>query len=331
MPADPNIIDVLGVSWTLKVQELAVLFYDHPSFGMLRYDGVEAWLCDNVNTMELTSQGSLPDGVLPKRMCIRPKHDGECGCYDLNHYNPPEDKCKCCDPECPIPGFLYFFCTDEGGSCEETCQGGLTIGGGNGLDGVNNPTGPTYGMCCTLCEVEVCGNLYCSGGQWYVDIYNDGVFCNTYPIEHTCCPLQFLPITIDNCAVGCCLGFGGQADCDSGGGDCCDTAPGTLTMSFTSTCAAINADLGPSVTLTQTGPGEWTGIWYEGQEAVLTCDGAGTWSLYLPILDCSSSTKTATSVTCSPFELTFDDFVVTYDGGSCACVVGDTITVSITA
>ena len=206
MPAQ-NIIDALGISWVLDTSsDYATLSYNHPVLGLLQYTGTATWIPDNVNTVHLTSRGSLPapgdEGyvkVLPDEVCIRPLYDANgCGCYDLVTYDNVDNQCACKDPGCDcIPEKMCLTCDGS----TECCTGNACIG----RDGVNNPSGPSYEMCCTLLSVNVCGVWYCSAGSWFVDIYCNDVLITTNGIDHEGCPLKLGTTTFDGCedCVGC--------------------------------------------------------------------------------------------------------------------------------
>lgn len=314
MAIGQNIIEAYGISWRLIVGARATLSYDHPAFGLLQYTGESDWLCDNVNTLHLTSKGSLPDGVLPLHVCVRPRYDGGCGCYDLNTYNPPEDKAKCCDPECPIIKDLWFECN----GVRETCTATFTVGGGNGLEGVCSPSGPTYGGSCTLATVLVEVNYYCAGGQWMADVYNTSAtgpnagvrqLCQScIPITHECCPLRLGDGVVDTpCDV----------ECDSGGGvttDCCpdDEVPSTLTASFGPNTETPGCDEGTAEGTTLSLVYDSVNEWWDGSTTTDTgnlglriwCD-AGTW-MGEPRCNgtAANSPSPLTLVSCAPFEAT---------------------------
>ena len=217
MAIGDNIIDALGISWVLDTSSAyATLTYAHPVLGLLQYTGTATWIVDNVNTVHLTSRGSLPgpedEGyvkVLPDEVCIRPLYDANgCGCYDTTEkYDTVENQCACKDPACDcIPEKI---CLDCDGTVE-CCEGNACIG----RDGVDNPSGPGYELCCTLLGVNVCGVWYCSAGQWKVDIYCNDVLITTNGISHEGCPLK-LGTT----------GFDGCDDCVVCVGDDCEPPP----------------------------------------------------------------------------------------------------------
>lgn len=248
MPATPNIIDQLGISWTLHVDTIATLYYDHPVFGYLEYTGVDGvpWLCDNTNTLYLTSQGTgeaaLPDGVLPKKVCIRPKYSGECGDYDLNTYNPPGDKCLCKDIECDF--YLPLFLTCDG--VTDNCIGHFI----KGDDATEcEASGPTYTAQCPLNGTLMEVRIYCKAGTWMADIYDDGTLCDSC-VELTieACPFRITgSYTAETCANDCvpCIGEGCEeppppVECSG----CSIAPPSTLTCTLSSPgdCAALDGD-----------------------------------------------------------------------------------------
>ena len=323
MPATPNIIDQLGTSWKLTVQEFAVYSYQHPTFGYLEYTGRTAWLCDNVNTVWLTQQGSLPDNVLPPSICIGPKYDGECGYYDVSGYPDPADKCACADPECPFLGFIALTCN----GVTQTCSGMTTHPGRAGAD---NPSGPSYELCCTLHGKEICFVTYCSDGQWKTDIYCDGVLQNTQDVSSGRCPFTLggftLTLTCDlNCDV--CVGpdCPPPSTCDPSN---CDDFPDTMTINFSgSTC------LTGSTTITRTAPGSTS--WVSDADV-------GTWSISAectggnftvsPIDNsgqCAINPFNSTVEECNPVSVAFGTQTIT-DIAGCTCV-GDVVTASLSS
>lgn len=330
MALGQNIIEAYGVSWRLIVGARATLSYDHPSFGLLQYTGESDWLCDNVNTLHLTSRGSLPEGVLPLHVCVRPRYDGECGCYDLNTYNPPEDKAKCCDPECPIIKDLWFECN----GVRETCTTTFTVGGGNGLEGVCSPSGPTYGGSCTLATVLVEVNYYCAGGQWMADVYNTSAtgpnagvrqLCQScIPITHECCPLRLGDGVVDTpCDVECSTGGG----CDPID---CGAFPDTVTATFSG-----SACFSGTITMTTLDHIAWAGDSLVGGRwsVSMICNGDGTFSINAidgnSPPECAVSQFESTSAECNPVAISFGSQTIT-DLIGCTCL-GDSVTVSITA
>jgi hypothetical protein len=292
----PTIIETLGISWRLSVQEFATLTYDHPEAGFLQYTGDVPWLCNNVNTLKLTSQGSLDDGILPPSVCIRPSYDtAGCGCDvgDENLYPVPADKCACADPGCLFNDFLVFKC-DE---CEERFDGTVTKTSG----GVNCPDSPAYQLEATLCGVVVKIVRYCCGGQWYADFYNDGMLCFTAATDNEKCPLVIDPAFGSQCAGDCTTGcIGGGTDCDDGvADDCCDTEPATTYLDVSSSAYT------GTVTMTGgAGTHSWAGV--DGGFAwTVTCS-SGTWTVAgtSGASGCSLS-GTASLASCDPIDVTF--------------------------
>lgn len=280
MPAQ-NIIDALGISWTLDTSsDYATLTYTHPVLGLLQYTGLAPWIPDNVNTVHLTSRGSLPapgdEGyvkVLPDEVCIRPLYDANgCGCYDLVTYDNAAVQCECKDPGCDcIPEKMCLTCDGS----TECCEGNACVGG---REGVNNPSGPSYEMCCTLLSVNVCGVWYCSGGSWFVDIYCNDVLITTNSIDHEGCPLKLGTTEFDGCedcvaCVGdecepppppnndCCFGVSMPTNLSLAGGGGTVTLVGAggaaRTWGGTGTICSQNAPWGISCS-TSTGVAVWT-------------------------------------------------------------------------
>ena len=303
MPAN-NIIDALGYSWVLHVDSVASLEYDHPTFGLLEYRGKsgEPWLCDNVNTLHLTQQGSLPDGVMPLKVCIRPKYNGECGDYDLNRYDPPEDKCACADPECPQEHTLWLKCD----TCKESDTQTVSSGGDPGLDCPNNPS---YTMTSSLCGQTLKVTWYCCDGEWKADITVNGTFCETATLgpPATRCPLT-MGTGVSNCDylyVGCTTGcIGVDEDCTDTSLDCCDlTGVPSLT-------ADNNA--GSTLTLSDVGAGEYTGTGVMDVPVTLRYSCSGTTANLLVSFEPGSAcfgdppaSYTGTIVGCDPMEVSF--------------------------
>ena len=228
-----NILEKWGISWSLNVAEPATLTYDHPSFGVLIYTTSmdEPFLCDNVNTLYLTAQGELPDGVMPESICVRPRYSGCGGAMDYDvksdAYEEVEDQIACCDPACgsigPIP--ITVRCCFSLERCETTFVAQTT------LLGRDSPAGPSYLGSCTLHGVLWTGVIYCDGVRWKTDWYckSPREFFITTTHTHTCCPLtlsvEYWP---DN--------FGGVKCCPVQECKCCDTTGtdyDTLEMSIT--------------------------------------------------------------------------------------------------
>ena len=279
MAIGDNIIDALGISWVLDTSsDYATLSYNHPVLGLLQYTGTATWIPDNVNTVHLTSRGSLPgpedEGyvkVLPDSVCIRPLYDANgCGCYDTTEkYDTVENQCACKDPACDcIPEKI---CLDCDGTVE-CCEGNACIG----RDGVDNPSGPGYELCCTLLGVNVCGVWYCSAGQWKVDIYCDDVLKTTNDISHEGCPLK-LGTT----------GFSGCDDCVVCVGDDCEPPPPLNEDCCLGISMPTNLSLaGGGGTVTLVGAGGAARTW-GGTGTIcgltgpwgISCTGAGVWTL----------------------------------------------------
>ena len=306
MPAQ-NIIDALGISWKLDTSsDYATLSYAHPVLGLLQYTGTATWIADNVNTVHLTSRGSLPgpedEGyvkVLPDEVCIRPLYDSNgCGCYDTTEkYDTVENQCACKDPGCDcIPEKI---CLDCDGTVE-CCTGNACIGG---REGVNAPSGPSRELCCTLLGVNVCGVWYCSAGSWFVDIYCNDVLITTNDISHEGCPLKLGTTSFDGCE-DCVVCVGD--DCEPPpppppGIDtpCCDElTPATLTASivYSGGCTCPVTDtLSHNAALVR-----WEGA-FAGCTGPFRLECVGvTWQLTT-----SGGTFNAISVVCSPIAITF--------------------------
>jgi hypothetical protein len=228
-----NILEKWGISWSLNVAEPTTLAYDHPSFGVLIYttSEEEPFICDNVNTLYLTAQGELPDGVMPESICVRPRYSGCGGAMDYDvksdDYEEVEDQIACCDPACgsigPIP--ITVRCCFSLERCETTFTAQVT------LLGRDSPAGPSYLGSCTLHGVLWTGVVYCDGVRWKTDWYckSPREFFVTTTHTHTCCPLtlsvEYWP---DN--------FGGVNCCPVQECKCCDTTGtdyDTLDMSIT--------------------------------------------------------------------------------------------------
>ena len=332
MLALPNIIDQLGTSWKLTVQEFAVYSYNHPTFGYLEYVGREAWLCDNTNTVWLTQQGTLPDGVLPKSICIRPKYDGVCGCYDKNWYPTPEDACLCADNGCPQKHTLWLRC----GNCFESDTQTISRGGD---PGVLCPDNPSYTMEAVLCGQTLRVTWYCCGADgWYADITLNGNFCESFPLGQalTRCPLTIATGASDACApyfIDCscgCIGIDAECPpCEEPA--CCDDEPTELTATVDSTCTLFDG-----LVFTATG-GAGSHVWNGTADAgafgtaviEIRCT-EGSWECVLSHsfgLSCDFLLAPADSQSCDPIELTFSG--VLDDLAECTCQ-GDTATVTVT-
>ena len=301
MAIGDNIIDALGISWVLDTSsDYATLTYNHRVLGLLQYTGTATWIADNVNTVHLTSRGSLPgpedEGyvkVLPDEVCIRPLYDSNgCGCYDTTEkYDTVENQCACKDPACDcIPEKI---CLDCDGSTE-CCEGNACIG----RDGVDNPSGPGYELCCVLLGVNVCGVWYCSAGQWKVDIYCNDVLITTNGISHEGCPLK-LGTT----------GFDGCEDCVVCVGEDCEPPPPPREVCCCPGAAIpdiLVADDGTNtLTLTRgattdawTGTGAFNGC--ASSVVTLTCDSGCGWVISIDTAG-SCVDPSVVSVACSPF------------------------------
>jgi len=303
MPAQ-NIIDALGISWKLDTSsDYATLTYTHPVLGLLQYTGLAPWIPDNVNTVHLTSRGSLPAPedadyvkVLPDEVCIRPLYDSNgCGCYDLVTYDNAAVQCECKDPGCDcIPEKMCLTC-DGSTQC---CTGNACVGG---REGVNNPSGPSYELCCVLLSVNVCGVWYCSGGSWYVDIYCNDVLITTNGISHEGCPLKLGTTTFDGCED--CVACVGE-DCEPPPPPgvtttCCgEPTPETLTasISYSGGCACpVTSTLTFNAALVR-----WDGT-FPGCSTPFRLECVGvTWQLTT-----SGGTFIAVTVVCDPISITF--------------------------
>ncbi len=313
MPATTNIIDELGTSWKLTVQEFAVYSYDHPAFGYLEYVGRSPWLCDNVNTVWLRQQGSLPDNILPPSICIRPKYYSECGggCYDLNGYTPPSAKALCKDHECDFDLPLYLTCL----GVTQSCIGHFVKTPGEPTECPN--AGVVYVAQCTLNSVVMRVRIYCDGtGQWMADVLNDGVVCDScIPLSPTFCPLVMGGGTATPCANNCvpCIG----PDCGPPPtpvcGICSVVPPAVLTLTLSSPidCPALDGDSFPIVYTTglpdiDGNTAAWIGTDTCGNTWRMWCgDTWPDWKGYTwfdDIADRTVANGTITEGDCSPFE-----------------------------
>jgi hypothetical protein len=310
MPAQ-NIIDALGISWKLDTSsDYATLSYNHPVLGLLQYTGTAIWIADNVNTVHLTSRGSLPapedEGyvkVLPDSVCIRPLYDSNgCGCYDLVTYDNVDNQCACKDPGCDcIPEKM---CLDCDGTVE-CCTGNACIGG---REGVNAPSGPSRELCCTLLGVNVCSVWYCSAGQWKVDIYCNDVLITTNDISHEGCPLKLGTTSFDGCEdCVVCVGEDCDPDPPDGLNCCCEpvSVPGTLTATLYDAGNAVIC----TVTITG-GPTSWSGTNTCGPttyDITMSCVEFAPGTCLMGVdMDCGLGglSLTQSSLDCSPFEWT---------------------------
>lgn len=277
MPATPNIIDQLGTSWKLHVQEFATFSYDHPTFGLLEYTGTEAWLCDNVNTLSLTSQGNLPDGVLPQKVCIRPKYDGKCGCYDTVIYQSASEQCECGDNGCPQTHTLWLRCDD----CYENDTQTIS----RTVPGIGRScSSPSYSMTSSLCGQTLLVTWYCCGGGWLADVTLNGNFCGTYPVPLLSkCPLV-IGVGTSSCDLSyytdcesTCIGIDEECEPPDPCGECSDPMPGgTLTGDLVVT--GCNCLASQTVTFTKVGC-EWLAnlsVICGGATAKIVCTG-GNW------------------------------------------------------
>lgn len=321
-----------SVAWQMDIADLSAVTLTY-TFGV--WDGTvvytcnDDFICNAANTFTLTTN-TTGCVQFPNYLCVTPKYARDVWCaeraFESNYPTCPTDvtgeveqvgdggyadrldRCSCCDPGCDtLPGQpLFLSC----GECSESTTVIPTVGGGNGLDGVDSPSGQTYGACATQCGVEQCANWYCSSGQWKVDLYNDGNFCFTADITHECCPLSLGTGAGPTCS-GCenCVG----ADCGVPT-DCCpdDDVPTTLTASFgpnteTPECDEGTAE-GTSLSLVYDSANDW----WDGSATTDTgnlgfriwCD-AGTW-MGEPRCNGSAANSPSplTLVSCNPFEAT---------------------------
>lgn len=217
--------------------------------GVAVWTKADSWNCTEPNTLELTDADGLTG--LPKYLCLVPSLETQlASCEDHEApttgaegnlsvddcgYADDADRCACCDTCCEtLPGQpLFVRC----GECSESTIVYPTVGGGNGLDGADNPAGVTRGASATLCGITLNVNWYCDGTTWKADVYNDETLCFTRDLTHTCCPLVLGTGTGELCdAEDCCVGIG--EDCGEPPElivtDCCpDGIPATLTMEMT--------------------------------------------------------------------------------------------------
>lgn len=221
------VIDAYGISWTLDTSSTEpILYYNHPSFGMLAYQyvsiGGRPWQCNNVNTMTLVSHGSLPEGVLKPHICVKPYYD----CYDSIAdcgFASAEDRCNCADPCCPcIDGSIVIECGTLQRFTGRWCTGGRI--------GIADPAGPSREWCLTFYDFEstahlLCTVIYCDGTSWLMDIYCDDDFVSTQTMALASkCPLRF---TFSIPSLSC-------ANCNPGvTTECCpdDPLPTTIMVS----------------------------------------------------------------------------------------------------
>lgn len=329
-PGGVNIITALGISWRLNVAEVSTLSFQHPTFGLIEYqNSADApWLCGNLNTMNLvTKPDSLPDGVLPLKVCVRPKFDGECaeGCYDLNTvYIPASAKCACKDPECDFTLPLFLTCN----GVTESCIGQFTAGS---AATECDAAGPVYSATCVLNSVSMEVRIYCDGtGSWYADIYNDGVLCTgCVAMSPTFCPFTMAgggAVPICSTCVPC-IGDDCETPCDATD---CANFPDTMTATFSgSACfsgsATLTRDLGV--------PTQWNGDSLVGGRwsIVMDCNGDGTFTMSAIDGDtqCAAMGWASTSAECNPASISFASATVSELGG-CTCI-GDTVTLSVSA
>lgn len=300
-------LDGVVTGWEMDISANPVQL-THTAAGVT-YEADAAWDCLGANTMTLTGPF---DGPLPSKVCVIPKPveligDGAaakfpCGRTGLVEQNccddaipcgySDADRLACCDPCCDqLPDQPLFIACGE---CTESTTVTPVAGGGNGLEGVDSPSGQTYGACATLCGKEICGNWYCSAGQWKLDGYIDGVFCGTGDLTHECCPLSLGTTTLSGCS---------PSGCDVCVGDGCITCtdcPGTAMPSV-----LYASDGMTTWTLTyDAGLGYWQdttardGLGCTGQTAVVQCTGTGIYFALAP----SGQSCYASVNTCDPFD-----------------------------
>lgn len=316
------VVDVFGISWELDVTAAgATLSWDHPVFGLLSYEKATPWVCNNTNTMVLTSHGTLPDAFMPHHICVTPRFDtdaaGGCKgskCYDDctdAGYASQEDRCACCDSCQPC---AFIVC---GSSVVELTRPGVgpdPVSGasGNAFKGGSFTSGPGF-------------VLYCDASvpEWKVDVYCDGVYRGTANDPSFECRnnVMYYSFVFDFDTGGC---------CSTTPTECCDPEPETLTAEITSACTFID---GAVVTMTRGTAGHWTGtvvmpvIGTVGVELICS---AGVWECLIEIsfgLSCIFSLTSPTDVECDPFLVSFTG--VLDDLAECTCQ-GATISVTFT-
>lgn len=239
------------------------------------------------------------------------------------HYDTKAHRSECCDNCCDQlpPQPLFIRC----GECSASATVTPTIGGGNGLDGVDSPVGPTYGASLTGCGHTMDVNWYCRGGVsgWAADVYVDGDLCETVSLTHQCCPLVLGTGTV-NCLPDCevCIGEG----CGDG---CCPDEPTEIVATLSSDCPELD---GQVVTLTGGGgTHNWGGDTYFGLYGVTVGCNNGVWTLGVGYSGCSLTSE-ATSASCDPFSLEFPaGYFVATPGLSCTpCAEGTWVSASVT-
>lgn len=306
----------LSVAWQMDISDLSAVTLTY-RFGVwantVVYTCDAEFVCDQANTFTLTTNET---GCVqfPNKLCVLPKHARDVWCadrvFESNYptcptdvtgsveqvgdggYADRADRCACCDPGCDTLPEQPMFITC--GACTESTTVTPTVGGGNGLDGVDSPSGQTYGACATLCGKELCANWYCSSGQWKLDGYVDGDFCGTGDLTHECCPLTLGTTTLSGCA---------PSGCDICVGDGCITCSDCPGAAMPSVISA--SDGSTTWTLTyDAGLGYWEdttardGLGCTGQTAVVQCTGTGIYFALAP----SGQSCYATIATCEPLD-----------------------------
>lgn len=165
-----------------------------------------------IESMEGTEEPGIcnPTSVVEHDCC----DENNIPCYDTEENRRAcGDECCNCLPEQSV--------TVTCGECSQTNTVAPCVGGGNDIQGVDNPVGPTYGACETFCGYEVCLNFYCRGVDigWAVDVYFDDVFCATIDMAEipAKCPLDIgeaPSATCGDCSI--CVGTGCEpCDCST--------------------------------------------------------------------------------------------------------------------
>lgn len=282
------ITTVFGTSWELEITASGATFsWDHPILGLLSYAKFTEWVCDDLNTMTLTSEGNLPEGFMPKHICIKPyfgtgfngsMYDCKLNptiqgqevlsdpqitkcwddCEDVS-YDAPEHRCACCDA-CQPCAYVY---------CGSTLYQFTRPGTGPDPVGINSAQQAFKGGSFTS---GFGGVLYCDGEtpKWQLDTYCDGEYLGTSEDpDFTCVDnvmyFQFSP----DFEVPCCVS---------------DPPP-------TCDCLTLQTDL-PTVTVSSSG----------GSSATLSFGGA-SWSA-LTSIDSLAVTPAFTCVTATSYTLT---------------------------
>ncbi len=299
-------------AWEMTIVDgVMSMAWDHPTYGLLKYESSDPVDCNGNNTLSLVETGTAKN--LPAKLCIYPTQDAPCccdgassggGCFVVDPcYEDPADRCACCDKCCEdLPVTVKLNCS----GVQSTYSGNATTGG---RTGTLSPAGPSREFCFTHSGHEICIVFYCDGTTWQRDVYCDGTLEDAGPCAaHTCCPLQFaftFSLTCVTCEGCGCAGLD-CTPCDFA--VCCEGAPSTLYLTITTTDSGLAA-MSPMTLSVLTTDTSWES---SGGEAYLEC-ADGTYTLTFTAGGC---TFTATATTdCDLIDLDLGTHTCSGSGG----------------